>query len=352
MFPFKPFIESGIESGVERGGGNGAHEPPGSAGHGSATISPASVASPEQLGLSRFPAGADPRTPGRLQQRTHTGTRGSEPSSNRPGPIAATSEHTQQAGGTTASVPEDLRQVQSMLGLNQPKDWDELQQFLQHQLNASHAARQEVAPQTSSTAQGLDHISSQAQLRTSDDWAAWTRFVDALSENIRPGAPAATTSHPPSLSGSPSVASAPPRTPGVRAPQILENAALQPGAHDTWVHLRGRDPLSFLHDTNATYGPHRSNLRSYVATFLRQYGYQVEILPAHGSLGMLRAINPRTHEVFHVYARTVARGYITRPLISQPRDVSTPRPISHVLAAVHNNELDPSRVGRIYLVHL
>jgi hypothetical protein len=249
-------------------------------------------------------------------------------------------------------MPEDLRHVQSMLGLNQPKDWDELQQFLQHQLSAPHATRQEVAPQTPSSSQGLDHISSQAQLRTSDDWAAWTRFVDSRLENTQAGAPAATTSHPGAPSGAPSVASITPGTPGGHLPPILENAALTPMAGDPSVSLRGRRPWHFLHDTNVINEPGQSDWRSYVATFLRQYGYQVDIPAVHGNLGLVRAINPRTHRVFHVYTRTYTRGNVNRPSIWPPRDASTPPSISHILAAVHNKELDPARLGRIFLVHI
>jgi hypothetical protein len=352
MFPFKPFIESSVESSIERGGGNVAHESPGSAGHASATISPALVASPEQLGLSRFPVGAGPQTPNRLPQRAHAGTRGSEPSSNRPGPIASTSGHARPPDGAGASMPEDLRQVQSMLGLNQPKDWDELQQFLQHQVSAAHATRREASPQTPSTSQGLDHIRSQAQLTSSDDWAAWTRFVDELRENTQPAAPTVAASHPRAVSGSPSVAPVTPGIPGVDLPPILENAALQPRDRNASIPIAGRQPLRFLHDTNVTYGPRRADLRKYVATFLRQYGYQVDILPAHGGLGLLRAINPRTLKVFHVYARTSARGYINRPLTSLQRDASTPQPSSHILAVVENNELAPARLGLVHLIHL
>jgi hypothetical protein len=72
MFGFKPHFEPN----VERAGHAGTHEPSGAGGHGSATISPASI-TPAERGFSTGPAQATPRAPvvtaGEPKARTQAG---------------------------------------------------------------------------------------------------------------------------------------------------------------------------------------------------------------------------------------------------------------------------------------
>lgn len=350
MFPIRPHIEI-------RTGHAGTGELPNSTGHGSGTIAPVSVMSPADRGLSRFPAGAGPSTAaggvGALRHRHQAGASGrAAPYAS--GTSAGTSAaHRRQSATVPAPMPQDLQHIKSALGLNLQNDWDELRQFVENRLHAQPAPRQASASQAPSTSQSLDQIKRQAGLHSPDDWAALEKFVrdelnaaEHIPASAVPNAPSAAKSGAGASSGALSVTPTTTAQPNIHpARMILEAAAKQPGSGPGSINLANKKPLPFLHETHAAFGPGRTQLTEYVQSFLKQYGYKVEIKSGNANQGLLHAINPDSGQEFFVYAKTCGSNFTARPV-----ELFAPPGIPNIIAGVHNNPAQPSLMGRVYLI--
>jgi hypothetical protein len=363
MFPFRPHLEPS----TAHIGNTGADALPNATRHGTGTIAPVSVLSPAQRGFSTGPAQARPSTStgtaGTSQQHTQASTyRNVSP--NRSDNIAGTaSTHGLWSDVTPTSIPPDLQQIQSKLGLNNPQDWQDFRYFVEAQVNASDAAWQHDASQATSTSQELDDIRHAAGLYSPEDWAALQQYVsDRLhsSSNAQTGASIAATSRANDSSNAQPVASTPLTHPWPALfRKILEATATQPSDSVDSIPLSNKGLFPLPDHTNVTYGdtsapngPNRRQLQGYVTLFLKQYGYRVENVSAHANSGVLRATNPDSGDTFYVHVRTSASPYTRRPLSWDPRNGLTPQHTPHILAVVNHNPVTPSKMGQIYLVHI
>lgn len=363
MFPLRPHLEPS----TAHIGNTGADALPNATRHGTGTIAPVSVLSPAQRGFATGPAQARPSTPttaaGASQRHTQAGTSGNQPSNRRGNIVGTAPEHAPSPDAPATSMPPDLQQIQSMLGLDTPQGWDDFRQFVEMQSNASTAVQQHLAPQVPPTPQELEQIRHAAGLHSPEDWAAFEQFVRsrlASSSNAQTDTSTATTPHASDSSHAQPVASTPATgSRPARYRMVLEDTVKQPRDNHASIRLTNKRLYALPDDINVTYGntstvdrPSRKELESYVKLFLEKYGYNVDIISSNANTTLLRATNPASDEKFYVHARASSSHYTVRPMAWSRGNALIPADAPQIMAVVNHSSIIPSQMAQIYLVHI